>query len=34
VVSIGWAAKEGSAVYATLYSDRIEMNPDAPKAKK
>jgi hypothetical protein len=34
VVSIGWAAKEGSAVYTTLYSDRIEMNPDAPKAKK
>lgn len=34
VVSLGWNAKEGPSVYATLYSDRIELNPDAPKAAK
>ena len=34
VVTIGWKAKDGNYVYATLYSDRVEVNPDAPAAKK
>ena len=34
VVTLGWNAKEGPAVYGTLYNDRIELNPDAPKAAK
>jgi hypothetical protein len=34
VVTLGWNAKEGPSVYGTLYSDRIELNPDAPKAAK
>lgn len=34
VLTVGWAAKDGNFVYATLYSDRVEINPDAPAAKK
>lgn len=34
VVTIGWTAKDGNFVYATLYSDRPEINPEAPPAKK
>lgn len=34
VVTIGWTAKDGNFVYATLYNDRVEINADAPAAKK
>jgi hypothetical protein len=34
VVTLGWMMKEGPQVYATLYSDRIDLNVDAPKAAK
>ncbi len=34
VVTLGWMMKEGPQVYATLYSDRIELNVEAPKAVK
>lgn len=34
VVTLGWMTKEGPQVYATLYSDRIELNVEAPKAAK
>lgn len=34
VVTLGWNAKEGPSIYGTLYGDRIELNPDAPKAAK
>jgi hypothetical protein len=34
VVTLGWAMKEGPQVYGTLYSDRIELNMEAPKAAK
>ncbi len=34
VVTIGWKNKDGAFVYATLYSDRYDVNAEAPKAKK
>lgn len=34
VVTLGWLTKDGPQVYATLYADRIELNPNAPKAAK
>ncbi len=34
VVTLGWIQKDGAQVYGTVYSDRIELNPDAAKAPK
>lgn len=34
VVTLGWITKEGPQIYGTLYADRIELNPAAPKAAK
>lgn len=34
VISLGWIQKDGAQEYGTVYSDRIELNPDAPKAPK